>query len=117
MLIDILFFLFAAVLTGLGIGSGGFLIVYLTALKGIPQLEAQALNLIFFILCASVSTIINIRSKRIIAPFFFMMSFFGVIGAVLGSIIAANISGSILKHLFGFFLILLGTYELTRKSV
>ncbi len=39
---------FAALLTGLGVGSGGFYLLYLTEARGLAQYEAQGLNLLFF---------------------------------------------------------------------
>ena len=39
---------FAAVLAGMGVGSGGIMVVWFTLAASMPQLEAQLLNLIFF---------------------------------------------------------------------
>ena len=40
----------SAILSGLGVGSAGIFVLYLTLIAGFPQPEAQALNLLFFLL-------------------------------------------------------------------
>ena len=53
--IDILAGILIGTLTGMGIGGGGLLVIYLTAVRGMPQLSAQGCNLLFFIFAASAS--------------------------------------------------------------
>ena len=38
-----------AILSGLGVGSAGLLVVFLTAVLQVPQLTAQGMNLVFFL--------------------------------------------------------------------
>ena len=52
-----------ALLTGMGVGSGGIFVVYLTLLHGVEQLAAQGLNLYFFIFSTAAASIIHLRSK------------------------------------------------------
>ena len=52
----------AALVTSLGMGGGAVLLLYLTAVKGMDQLEAQGLNLLFFIPVAVVSLWISAGS-------------------------------------------------------
>ena len=40
-----------ALLAGMGVGSGGLFVVFLTVFLDYPQLAAQGLNLYFFIFC------------------------------------------------------------------
>ena len=51
-MLDLLIGTAVAVLSGMGVGSGGLLVVYLTLAGGIAQPAAQALNLFFFIFAA-----------------------------------------------------------------
>ena len=44
-----------ALLSGMGIGSGGLLVIYLTLLEKVPQLTAQGINLLFFIFASASS--------------------------------------------------------------
>ena len=48
-LTDILAAAVAALLTGMGMGSGGVLVIYLTLWAEIEQYTAQGLNLLFFL--------------------------------------------------------------------
>ena len=41
--------LLIATLSGLGVGSAGLLVAFLTLCEGMPQLEAQGQNLLFFL--------------------------------------------------------------------
>ena len=50
--IDILAGILIGTLTGMGIGGGGLLVIYLTAVRGMQQLSAKACNLLFFIFAA-----------------------------------------------------------------
>ena len=55
-----------AVLSGLGVGSGGLLVIYLTLVEKVPQLTAQGTNLIFFILIKAFFIEINIFFNHLI---------------------------------------------------
>jgi uncharacterized membrane protein YfcA len=41
--------LFIAILSGLGVGSGGLFVVWLTMVEGVDAIEARGLNLLFFV--------------------------------------------------------------------
>ena len=55
----VLFLLAAA--SGMGIGGGGLLVVYLTVIHASDQASAQAFNLLFFIIAATTSAIIKYK--------------------------------------------------------
>ena len=63
-MLDLIIGTAVAVLSGMGVGSGGLLVVYLTLAGGIAQPAAQALNLFFFIFVISLDEKLN--SRRII---------------------------------------------------
>ena len=46
---------FAAVLGSLGMGGGGVLLIYLTVFQNMAQLDAQGMNLLFFLPIAALS--------------------------------------------------------------
>jgi len=99
-------------LTGLGIGSGGLLIIYLTFFLQFSQLKAQALNLMFFIVASFFCSIINIIKKRIKIKAFLIMGLVGVIFSLLGSYLATVTEERILRILFGCLLLSFSAYEL-----
>lgn len=97
-----------AVLTGIGVGSGGLYILWLTFIKNIPQAEAQGMNLAFFITAAFAAAAVNIFRKRIsFVPLVFLL-LWGIPGAIAGCKIASLIDAKALSVMFGIFLIVVG---------
>lgn len=105
-----------SILTGLGVGSGGLYILYLTLLKDVGQLEAQGLNLIFFMIASLSAAVINIFKKRIPLLPVAILVLSGIPGAVLGSFLAHKISSSFLSFAFSCLLIFAGLLGLLKKS-
>lgn len=104
-----------AVLSGLGVGSGGLLVIYLTLVKSTPQLTAQGANLIFFILASFASLAFNLTKRKIPFLAVTIMSVIGIIGAFAGTYIASLLSPEILRKIFGFMLVASGLYALKKK--
>ena len=48
--------LITSVLSGLGIGGGGLLVIYLAFFTDTPQITAQGINLLFFIFSSIIFT-------------------------------------------------------------
>ncbi len=107
-MLDIIIAAAVAVLSGMGVGSGGLLVVYLTLAAGMAQPAAQALNLFFFLFAAGASTAVNIRRRNIAWGCVLLLGMGGVIGAVAGSALAAVIRPRVLRMLFGLMLTLTG---------
>ena len=53
------------IFASLGLGGGMILIIYLTLFAGVPQLQAQGLNLVFFIPIAAVSLYFHTKHKMV----------------------------------------------------
>lgn len=107
-MLDLIIGTAVAVLSGMGVGSGGLLVVYLTLAGGMAQPAAQALNLFFFIFAAGASTAVNIRRRNIAWGCVVLLGVGGVIGAVAGSALAAVIKPRVLRILFGIMLTFTG---------
>jgi len=102
----------AAVLSALGMGGGGVLLIYLTVIVGMDQLEAQGINLAFFVPAAIVALIFHIRGKLVdlkLAVKFILIGFAGVLGGVA---LAMWVPREILSKLFGGLLLIMGIREL-----
>ena len=106
----------------MGFGGGGVLIIYLVIFANTPQIVAQGTNLIFFIPCAILATIIYIIKKQVKFKIIFPV----IAGGIIGSIIASNFldffKSEQLSYLFGIFLISIGLYSIfnlikTRKNI
>ena len=97
-----------AVLTGLGVGSGGLYILYLTLIKDIPQAEAQGMNLIFFITATLAAALLNLIKRRISFTCVLLTVPVGILGAIAGSYIASYIKSETLSIMFGVLLVVIG---------
>ena len=100
------------ILTGMGVGSGGLFIVYLTMLAGLPQLAAQGLNLHFFIFSTAAAMLIHARTAALPLRRLAYICAIGSFGCAGGAILAQNIGSGILRTVFAFVLILSGSISL-----
>lgn len=102
----------SGIFSGIGMGGGTVLIVLLTIFVGLEQHIAQATNLIYFIPTAISAIIVNYREKNIDTKLAKMISFYGVIGAVIGSIISVNTDVQKLRKIYGIFLAIIAINEI-----
>ena len=99
-------------LSGLGIGGGSLLIIWLTVILGMDHTSARSINLLFFLPSALIACIFRwkqgaIRWKKILPA---MVS--GCIAAAIFSWLGGMFQIELLKKLFGVLLILTGLREL-----
>lgn len=102
----------AGMFTGTGMGGGTVLILLLSIFANLDQHSSQAINLVFFILTTISAIIVNIKGKFIDFKLAFQIIIYGIIGAIIGSKIAININSENLRKYFGFFLAIIGIYEI-----
>ena len=114
--IDFIAEILISMLAGLGIGGGGLLVIYLTMIKNIEQIESQGINLLFFVVAGAASLIIHIKKRKLEWKNIIVMIIFGSMGAIAGSIIANITDATLVKKIFGGFLLLSGIIELFPKS-
>ena len=98
----------SAALAGMGVGSAGLLVVYLTWIGHRPQLEAQQLNLIFFIASSLVALLIHLLQKRLDFRVILLCTLPACVGAVGGAAIARASREVPLSRAFGILMILGG---------
>ena len=103
--------LVGGILGGMGMGGGTLLIPLLTIFCGVKQHLAQAINLISFIPMSIIVLIIHAKNKLIDKEKILWVIFAGVLSCIGGCFISKNISGNLLKKLFGGFLILLAIFQ------
>lgn len=101
-----------SVLSGLGVGSGGILVVYLTVFEEISQHVSQGINLAFLVCSGGVSSFFNIKNEIVLKNVAFILSVCGIIGCIIGSFSAFSISHSLMQKIFGIFLVISGTIGL-----
>ena len=110
----ILFGLISGVLGGLGMGGGTLLIPLLTIFLNLNQKLSQGINLLSFVLMASISLIIHYKNGYLKVKGIFYIILSGVAFSVLGSYLAGLISSFVLKKIFGGFLCLISVYQLAK---
>ena len=114
-MIVVLIGLAAGIISGMGIGGGAILIPALVFFVKPEQHVAQSVNLLFFIPTAIVALAIHIKNKNVDFKTGIPILLLGLGGAVIGSNIALSMDGSILRKVFGVFLLAMGIYELFGK--
>ena len=103
--------LLGGVLGGMGMGGGTVLIPLLNIFYSVGQHNAQAINLVSFIPMAVVALIIHIKNKLVEFKDVIFIILSGLLTCVIGCVIAQQITGEILKKIFGGFLILLSIFQ------
>lgn len=102
-------------LTGLGIGGGSLLILWLTLALKMPQAEARGINLLFFLPAALISCIFRHKQGQINIRQILPAMAAGAAGAALFSFIGAAIDVTLLQKPFGILLLVTGLRELTYR--
>ena len=114
--IDILAAFLIAVLSGMGIGSGGLFVIYLTLVSQTPQLTAQGINLMFFLFSSGSALMIHLQKRKILWGAVLVMTAGGVFGAILGSFVAGILTVSTIRRIFGGMLLVSGVVALLKRT-
>ena len=102
----------SGIISGMGIGGGALLIPALTFIYGMNQQAAQNINLLYFLPTASVALVMHRKKGNIETKGLARLIMIGLLGAMIGAIIAVRMDAVLLRRCFGFFLLAMGTYEL-----
>ena len=105
-----------AVLSGLGVGSGGLFVIWLVSVYGVSAPQARGMNLLFFVFSASAAFLIHLAKGRLDLNFISKLAFFALIGTFLGTFVARYIDPIMLRKIFGVFLIISGIYTFFSKT-
>lgn len=102
-------------LAGLGVGGGTLLVLWLTLVLHVGQQQARILNLLFFIPCAVICTLMRRKQGAVDIKALLPGILAGCLSAAVFSLIGRNMDLTILKKLFGILLLLTGIKELLYK--
>lgn len=100
----------------MGFGGGGVLIIYLVVFANTPQIVAQGINLIFFIPCAVVATVIYLIKKQIKIKMILPVITGGITGVILASYFLRFIKSAWLSNVFAVFLIIMGITSIAKVT-
>lgn len=110
-----------AALAGMGVGGGGLLVIWLALAASWKTAEAQGLNLLFFIVSATVASFFHRKKRRFDRPLIWNLTLAAIPGVLYGSAVSAALSADGARTVFGYFLLISGAIALlqglfTKKS-
>jgi len=89
----------------IGIGGGSLFVPTMTIGLGVSQAVAQGTSLVAIVPTALVSSVTHFREHNVLRGPALWMGGGGVVGAVLGALIAVEVPGPILARVWGGFLL------------
>ena len=102
-------------LSGLGTGGGSLLIIWLTLVLGMPQIQARSINLLFFLPAALVACLFRWKQGRLDFRKFLPAILAGSACSALFTFFSAAWNTDLLQKLFGLLLLFTGLRELLYK--
>ena len=99
-------------LSGLGVGGGSLLMLWLTLVAGLSHTDARCINLLFFIPCAVVASFFRWQQGALDLKRILPAVIAGCISAAVFSVISGALDAGLLKKLFGLLLLFTGIREL-----
>lgn len=94
-----------ALVSGMGLGGGGLFAVYLAMFTATPQLSVQGFNLLFFVFCAGASVTVQLFKRKINFSAVLIMTLTGIVGALVGTLLAGVMPEEWLRKIFGIMLV------------
>ncbi len=99
-------------LSGLGIGGGSLLMVWLTLVVGISASEARAINLLFFLPAAMCACFFRWKQGTLPLKKLWIPILLGCLTAALFSWLGTRLETQTLRKIFGLLLLVTGMREL-----
>ena len=116
MALDLIIGTLLGFLTGLGIGGGSLLVLWLTLVLDVDPFTARGIVLLFFIPAAAISSIFRWKQGALTLRSALPAMVSGSAAAVLFSYISTMVDPHVLDRLFGIILIGAGIRELLYKG-
>jgi uncharacterized membrane protein YfcA len=104
--------LVCGVISGFGIGGGSLLMVWMTAVEGLAQHTAQGINLLYFLPTAAAALVLHVKNRYVKWAVVLPAAISGSVVSALTALLAAGLEASLLRRIFGVFLLLVGASEL-----
>ena len=103
-------------LSGIGVGGGSLLMLWLTVIMDLPRETARSINLMFFLPAALIACFF--RRKQGLLPIKSVMPAIlsGCVSAAIFSLLGMSWDTAVLKKVFGVLLIFTGLRELLYKE-
>ena len=102
-------------LSGIGVGGGSLLVLWLTLTLGMDHQCARFINLVFFIPPALIASFFRWKEGKLNIIAVLPAIIAGCIGAWIFSQLGKNLDTTLFKRLFGILLLITGVRELLYK--
>lgn len=99
-------------LAGLGVGGGSLLMLWLTMVLQMPYADAKAINLLFFIPTAIISSLFRLKQGKLPLKRILWGILLGLSSAAIFSLVGSHLDQAVVKKLFGTLLLFTGLREL-----
>ena len=103
-------------LSGLGVGGGSLLIIWLTLIQRMDYAVAKYINLLFFLPPAIISTGISLIQKRLSIQSILPAALAGSVSVILFTWLSSGWDVEILRKLFGILLLCTAIREIRYKK-
>ena len=108
---EIIIGMISGIVAALGMGGGTILVLLLSLFTSLGQHLIQGTNLVVFVPTSITAIYMNVKNKTIDYHLSVLIIIFGIIGAIIGSLISFKIESDALKKYFGIFLIFIAIFE------
>lgn len=116
MIIKILVGFLSGMTASMGLGGGFILVIYLTTILEINQIDAQGMNIMFFIPIAIISIFFHTKNKLIDKKPLLFSTVSGIFGVLIGISTTFLFKVEFLSKLFSILLFIFGLRELFHKK-
>ena len=99
-------------LSGLGVGGGSLLLLWMTLVLGADPAQARVMNLMFFLPSALIVTAFRWKQSKPDWHHILPAAGAGLLGAVIGNLLSPGIDKELLRKAFGILFLLAGWKEL-----
>ena len=104
------------VISGLGIGGGSLLMIWLTAVLCMDQRTAQGINLLYFLPCAAAGLFFHTKNRLVRWDLVVPAVICGCVTAAAAAWVAQSLELGLLRKGFGAFLVVVGVLELKKAK-
>lgn len=103
---------FSGIIAGMGIGGGSIFILLSTIFNVFEHKQAQAYNLIMFIVVGISATVSNLKNKKLDKDMFKKLIIPICVGSICGILLVKVIKEETLRLAFYIFMLFIGSYEI-----
>ena len=103
-------------LSGLGVGGGSLLMLWLTLVSGFSQPDARVMNLMFFVPCALIASFSRWRQSKPDWHLILWAASGGLAGALAGNLLHTRLDLELLKKGLGILFLVCGAKELAYRD-